>query len=572
MPANLLTHITSAQHKLHDGFLGRWQQSHRFRCALDETIGSLLGTRAPQEFVFVPKEPWAGNAEHGKWLVQGGVFSLEGDQLTLHGEEWEPFGVADRWIAHIHSFAWLRDLRALGGDLGRKGARAMLLSWIDHYGQWNGQTSQSITWRPDVMGTRLANWIACYEFYGESASDELQEKIFDSLHRQLRYLEKSVSMPTASSQDLYALPALKGLIYAGLALEDKEALVEKALELLDKHIYKQILSDGGHITRSPKILCDSVQLLIDVRSALKQAGQSCPLFLQNALDRSVQALRSLRHGDRYFVTMNGAGEGSLEGDAERVQTILFQAGSKARALRHLPHMGYERLTCGKSLVIVDVGKSPRRPFDANCHGAPLSFEWSFSRERVFVSCGTHPTDTHWQDALRNTAAHNTLTIDDRNAVEFGSDGHVTRSPQKITLMRDDKDRKSLLEASHDGYVPVNGMTHRRRLFLSEGGHDLRGEDNLHCALGMTRDHAVSVRFHLHPDVKVSLIKGGVEALMRLKSGTGFRFSLSGGALSLEDSIYLGTGTRPRKTKQLVITSPMQDDTLQIKWAVRRESQ
>ena len=45
---------------------------------------------------------------------------------------------------------------------------------------------------------------------------------------------------------------------------------------------------------------------------------------------------------------------------------------------------------------------------------------------------------------------------------------------------------------------------------------------------------------------------------------------SGAPLAIEESIYMGEGIRPRKTKQLVITSLMDIETLQIKWALQRE--
>jgi uncharacterized heparinase superfamily protein len=129
----------------------------------------------------------------------------------------------------------------------------------------------------------------------------------------------------------------------------------------------------------------------------------------------------------------------------------------------------------------------------------------------------------------------------------------------------------LLEGSHDGYVPLNGITHRRRLYLSREGHDLRGEDSLTCSTGLGKPAEVALRFHLHPRVQVSLIQDGAEALLRLSGGAGWRFSHGGGRLALENSLYLGSGAQPRKTKQLVIHAPMDSDFAQIKWALQRES-
>jgi len=118
---------------------------------------------------------------------------------------------------------------------------------------------------------------------------------------------------------------------------------------------------------------------------------------------------------------------------------------------------------------------------------------------------------------------------------------------------------------------VNGITHRRRLYLGAYGHDLRGEDKLTCSIGLQKQHEYAIRFHLHPRALVSLIRDGQEALLRLQNGSGWRFVQQGGVhLALENSIYLGEGTTPRKTKQIVIYGNIESDFTEVKWALQRE--
>ena len=140
----------------------------------------------------------------------------------------------------------------------------------------------------------------------------------------------------------------------------------------------------------------------------------------------------------------------------------------------------------------------------------------------------------------------------------------------MQVTRDDTRDAILIEGSHDGYASVNGITHRRRLYMSAQGHNLRGEDSLTCAVGLTHPLDVAVRFHLHPKTQVSLVQDGKEALIRLAGGAGWRFVHSGGGLSLEDSVYMGSGAHPRKSKQLVIHARMDSDRAAIKWALQRE--
>ncbi len=386
----------------------------------------------------------------------------------------------------------------------------------------------------------------------------------DSIVRQARHLSRSLP---GQLTGLPLLRAIKGLIYCGLTLEGREDYLEQGLNLLDQQIDKHILTDGGFITRNPEDLHQVVRLLIDVRSALRQGGYPAIEKIQHGLDRAVPALRFFRHGDGKFSLFHHC----QEGDDNALKQTVMQAGSRARTLNSLPHTGYERIAMGRSLLIADVGKPAGWPHDQRAHIAPLSFEFSHGRERVFVNCGTHPTSADWQDALRSTPAHNTLIIDDRNMCDVHLDGSITHRPKTIVVDRDDKKETCLVDACHDGYVPVNGITHRRRFYMSDKGFDFRGEDNLTCSLGLATAHDIAIRFHLHPKVMVSLIKGGAEALVRLGNGMGWRFTIVGGTLALENSIYLGEGIRPRKTKQLVIRGTMDSDHRQFKWALQKES-
>ena len=301
----------------------------------------------------------------------------------------------------------------------------MIENWIDKHTHPTADV-----WRGDILGQRISNWLCAFPFFGESAAEDLQCTVFTSLARQVRYLAK-ITPGTLSGVGL--LQAIKGLTFAGLAMEGREQLLEQSLNLLHKEIGKQVLSDGGHVSRSPQALLDTVMILIDIRAALRQAGYPCPEKIQHALDRTIPALRFFRHADRAFSLFNGC----QEGREELVKQVMLQSGSRARTLNSLPHTGYERVTLGRGLLLVDTGKPPKWPYDGCAHAAPLSLEFSYGRERIFVNCGSHPTHAEWQDMLRFTAAHSALIIDDRNACEIHKDGSFARKPKKVTTNRED---------------------------------------------------------------------------------------------------------------------------------------
>lgn len=516
-----------------------------------------LGGSVPTAMTVVPTDAWPGNAEAGRWLC-GGAFAMEDAHLEMHGDCWEPVGVSENWLAHMHGFSWLRDLRAVGGDQARQQARSMIESWIKRHQRWS-----RIAWRPDLTGRRIANWISLYNFYGASAHEEFQAQLFESLTRQARHLSRALPGAVSGVSLLYGI---RGLAFAGLAFAGRESWLEQALDLLQQEGKKQILSDGGHASRSPAQLLEALRVYIDIRSGLVAGGYPVPEQLAHTIDRMAQALRFFRYADKRFSVFNGA----QESDEALIESVLLKSNAQGRILRNLPQSGYERLALGRSVVMMDCGAPPASPYDGAAHAAPLAFEFAYGRERIFVSCGAHPLEPQWNESLRATAAHNSVIVDHRNACEVRDGGHIGRRPRTVMVHREDNRDAVLVEASHDGYLPVNGITHRRRLYLSHQGHDLRGEETLSCSTGLGRAAEIAVRFHLHPKVQVSLIQDGREALLRLPGGAGWRFFHSGGVLALEESLYLGQGTHPRKTRQLVIHGLMEGDAAQIKWALHRE--
>ncbi len=109
------------------------------------------------------------------------------------------------------------------------------------------------------------------------------------------------------------------------------------------------------------------------------------------------------------------------------------------------------------------------------------------------------------------------------------------------------------------------MTYSRELYLSADGEDLRGEDKLTGRPGVP----FAVRFHLHPEVAVSLVDNGGGASLRLASGAVWRLRAAGAEMTLAESVYLGSG-QPRKTQQIVLTGQTGPSGASVRWALRRE--
>jgi uncharacterized heparinase superfamily protein len=190
-------------------------------------------------------------------------------------------------------------------------------------------------------------------------------------------------------------------------------------------------------------------------------------------------------------------------------------------------------------------------------------ELSIGRDRMIVNCGAFPAGPpEWRDAARATAAHSTLIIADHNSSELRQDG-LGRRPTDVKAQRQEANGAHWLEAHHDGWMKPFGAVHRRRLYVSESGEDIRGEDVVEAA----QPQPFSLRFHLHPDVQASLQHDGEAVLLRLRSGGGWRLRADHARLALEESIYLG-GAEPRRTEQVVLHG-LADGPQHVKWAISK---
>lgn len=522
--------------------------------ALLPLAGLSMPQRVPDHLRVVPPDPWAGDATRGRDMMAG-IFRFAGQTFEKEEVSWRPETAKAEWMAELHGFEWLRDLRSVGGDRARRMAREMVVYWLRH----NEKPQPGLPgWNPEATGVRIASWISFHDFFCASADDEFRHAWFASLVKQSRYLARVLP------GNLYGIPlmrALKGLAYSGLALDDGEDRLEQAFRMILREIKMQILPDGGHVSRSPQATFEFLQCLVDLRTAVTAARLDLPSELQHAIDRLAPAVKFFRHSDGAFCQFNGG----QEGNPNICDATLMHSGARGKAMRSLPHSGYEKIQLGRASVIMDVGLPGLPKYSARAHAGLLGFEYGFGKDRVIVNCGTTPVAGKWRDLLRTTAAHSTLIVDNRNACHFDEAGQLATRPEMVSSRGEDE-HSAHITASHSGYMPRYGLIHQRRLGLLDAGETLSGEDVL---TGKAGAH-FAVRFHLHPCIQASLIQDGAEVLLRARSGIGWRFSAENAQMTIEDSVYAGEGDVPRRALQIVLSGVSAAPETRVLWQLKRD--
>jgi uncharacterized heparinase superfamily protein len=464
----------------------------------------------------------------------------------------------------LHGFEWLRHLEAASGDPARALARTLAADWLERHG-----TYSKPAWQPEIIALRFINIFSHGRFFLANTDLVWRSRFFVSLRNQSRVLARTVRR---APEGLPRLRAAAALSLAGLCLSDRKC-ADFGLKYLSEEIGIQILPDGGHVSRSPQALIEAFQILDMVQQALNHAQRETQVSLRGALDRMAPMMRFFRLGDGGLSVFNGGNEG----DARLIAMLLERDDVQGRPFGHAPHSAYQRLAGGRSLVLLDVGAPPPDAHSLRAHAGCLSFEMSAGDQRLVVNCGASLNDdAEWAGALRATAAHSVLTVADRSSASVLSPGFLQRmlGPRLIAEAGTVRTRRSespqgiSVEAAHDYYVPRFGILHTRHLALSPKGLMLSGLDRLGRANPKPGKRVTprpfALRFHIHPDVRLSLAQGGGSVILKLPNGEGWRFRCGGGALTVEESVYFGGG-KMRRCEQLVISGDIRDEDVEIAW-------
>ena len=546
----------SRDEQAQEGFLGALRRLGRG--------SSRRGARAETpELLHRPVDLVPGVAGRGEALAAG-LYEF-GNQTVRAAEVGEPDEVPWRhrdageyWLAALHGFAWLRDLRAVGTARAAERARALVLDWLQ---QHRTIASAAPAWGPESLARRLSAWLAHSEFLLQGADDEFARSFHRSLQLQINQLARTARN---AAEGLPRLIACKGLIETGLCLADGERRIAQGLKLLESALAQQVLADGGHIERNPSSHLETLWCLASLRATLDASERPAGQTLSEGIARLARSLRLFRHGDGGLALFNGG----LEEERGPIDLVLGRcAASSGDAPLDAPYAGFRRIEGRHATLIAEMGAPPAAGRWA--HAGTLSFEMSAGRERLIVNCGGwRGPDDGWREALRGTAAHSTVVVDDTNSATLGADGSIAEGPESVKVVRRDRDGATWIDSDHDGYLDALGLIHKRRLYAGAEGADVRGEDTLtHLRQRRRRGRQFAVRFHLHPDVRCAMTEDRRAVLLRLQGGSVWQMRAAGASIGIDESVYAGDGATRRRTSQVTLIGPIEDTTT-VKWALK----
>ncbi len=382
---------------------------------------------------------------------------------------WNDAGVPKLWLYNLHYFDSPEE--------------ELIEAWIaaNSDGTGNG-------WDPYPLSLRVVNWIK-YALAGGS----LSRTALASLAAQAEALSGRIEYHLLGN---HLFVNGKALVFAGAFFEggDADKWFAKGLKILSAEIGEQVLSDGGHIERSPmyhELVLEDILDLINLRACY---SLEIPDW-SDVASRMLGWLIQMTHPDGEISFFNDAAFGIAPHPAEIRDYAARLAITPSQ--NPLGESGYVRLEQGDTVLLFDAAPIGPDYQPGHAHADTLSFELSHRGRRVLVNSGTstyeNNAERRWQ---RSTPAHNTLRIDGLDQSEVWSAFRVARRARPFGVVTD---RHSYVEAAHTGYQRLpSPVTHRRRVEV------VKDRVIVTDSIEGDGEHSIEAFWHLYPGADIHI--------------------------------------------------------------------
>lgn len=500
-----------------------------------------------------------------------GYYALGGETVQTKGLS--PFQIAtnnNAWEKELYDFTWLRHFSANKDVLSDVQARALIKEWM----HLKPENASKFNWEIETASKRLIS-LLCHSIMVLNNQDhEFHYQLMRSLGRHVKIIRRLITVAPDGLPLLYGHIALT---YASICFNGNSSSLNAHRDRLAEELQKQILPDGGHISRNPAVITEVLALLLPLKEGFNAVEIAPPDALISAIERLLPALRFFRHGDGTIARFNGVSVSKKD----LIGTLLRYDESLGTPVLNASHSGYQRATLGNGNLIVDTGEPARGELSLEAHAGCLSFEFSSGLSSIIVNCGVPENfEDNASQVWRTTNAHSTATLNETSTCRFENPGtagqaiggQIFTRDLNLEISRQDTNSSTNITLAHSGYVKEFGIRHQRSLTLDTNGDRLFGQEWFSgpnkSEMRYTTKDKVALRFHLHPNIKASLAANSETCLLETIDGEQWRFDCPGFQVELVESIFFATLPAPKNTWQIVIHTKAYDNP-EINWALQK---
>jgi uncharacterized heparinase superfamily protein len=417
---------------------------------------------SPSPSVRKVSEVWKEPTQKQTCLIRPWTFRfLNSSHDCQFPVDWNNGELGKLWLYNLHYFD---ELLAADAAKSADWHRELVERWIveNPPGHGNG-------WEPYPMSLRIVNWVKW-----ALAGNTLPAEFNQSLAVQARHLRKRLEYHLLGNH-LFA--NAKALVFAGLYFKGPVAKqwLRKGLVILHRQVAEQILSDGGHFERSPMYHAIILEDVLDLVNLFQAYGKDLPGLLNQKIPSMCQWLACMSHPDGNIGLFNDAAlkiaaePWQLYDYANRLGGGCENGGLVEQGVHHLKESGYIRWKSPDVCMLMDVGEIGPDYLPGHAHADTLSFEMSLLGQRFIVDSGTSCYGVS-EERLRQrqTAAHNTVTVDGEDSSEVWGGFRVARRARPRNLAVNENKGTVVVHCSHDGFRRLPGkVVHNREWALSE---------------------------------------------------------------------------------------------------------
>lgn len=469
--------------------------------------------------------------------------------------------LAFEWLAHLGS---TDDVEAIVL------ARRHLQAW------WHSPARRSAAaCLPEVVARRVMALMAAAGFMLDGAAAEFYRSYFRELDADLQVLYAACRSGLHGEAVImcHAAASLASLSFSG---GDRQlARFESALL---RGLERQVLPDGGHVSRNPQTVLEFVHALLPLRQCYVARHLAVPDQLNDAVESMLGFLKAMRLGDGGLAVFNGPESHR----AASLGTVLAFSPRQGEPTDDLGASGYRRLERAGTVLIMDCASPPPIDYGATTRAGCLALEVSDGAEIVLANAARALDDGNGRQRrlARTTASHNTLVLAAQSSGEFVESGIIERlfgdavlkGPDRVSVHVATDPAVAEIEASHDGYHAAFQLIHTRRVELSSDGLRLSVVDRLAPLSGILRlRRDLPFAIYLHPGQSVTMLEhaddGTVE--LQLASGHSWRLSASEVTVAIERvHAAVAAGTRT-PLRQIVLRGSCPGES-RVRWVLEKQ--
>ena len=390
------------------------------------------------------------------------------------------------WNCTSNGMLWAYNLNYMDW-LGQEGLTfAEGERWIDLF--INDLPNNRVGLDPYPIALRSINWVKFICQHYNEISEEKQKIWNDSLYSQVKLLERKLEYHLLGNhllEDLYAL------FVASLYFHD-ETLFDKISRKLMKELDEEVLSDGMHYEQSPMYHCILLDRLLDcynfsLHNALFEKQNKVNSFLLGKAQKMLGHLSTMVYADGSIPLLND----SALGIAPTAQQLFAYAKRLNISYEAMPleECGYRKFKNDCFESVVDVGDILASYQPGHSHADTFNFELRIDGKPFIVDSGISTYNkTVRRQYERSTAAHNTVTINDKDSSEVWGGFRIGKRARVYI----EEDTPNKIIAEHNGFGRLG--KHKRSFAFSE--KDFVISDSI------SSNNEGTARFHLAPQISV----------------------------------------------------------------------